>query len=86
MRTFLAFTLIVFSAALALALAADEPNGWFISGALKPSAFVLSFSNEAMVTIKADGTIEYGPNYHPDEAAKLFWAAVGAAKCKEVAQ
>ncbi len=84
MRTFLAFILIVFSVASVLAV--DEPNGWFISGALKPSAFVLSFSNEAMVTIKADGTIEYGPNYHPDEAAKLFWAAVGAAKCKEVAQ
>ena len=29
-----------------------------------------------MVSIRTDGTIEYGPNYVPDEAAKIFWEAV----------
>lgn len=28
--------------------------------------------------IKPDGSIEYGPNYAPDEAARTFWRAIGA--------
>ena len=31
-----------------------------------------------MVTISMeDGSITYGPNYKPDEAAKIFWDALG---------
>ena len=32
--------------------------------------------NEMLVAIKQDGTIEYGPNYTPDEAARVFWEAI----------
>lgn len=27
--------------------------------------------------IKPDGTIEYGPTYTPDQAARTFWEAMG---------
>lgn len=41
---------------------------------------------KTLVTIHQDGTIEYGPNYTPDAAAKAFWDAVGveqaARNCK----
>jgi hypothetical protein len=32
---------------------------------------------ESEVTVKHDGTIEYGEHYKPDAAAKAFWDAVG---------
>lgn len=31
---------------------------------------------QVMVQVHADGTITYGPNYQPDEAAKIFWGAM----------
>lgn len=31
---------------------------------------------ERLVAINGDGTLEYGPNYKPDEAAKVFWEAM----------
>ena len=37
---------------------------------------VISGSDGPIVSIRPDGTIEYGPNYVPDEAAKVFWTAV----------
>lgn len=33
-------------------------------------------ANRLLVTIKPNGTIEYGPEYHPDEAAQIFWEAM----------
>lgn len=33
--------------------------------------------NAALVTIRPDGTIEYGEGYTPDTAAKAFWDAMG---------
>lgn len=30
-----------------------------------------------LVIVKADGTLEYGPEYTPDEAAVTFWEAMG---------
>ena len=30
----------------------------------------------AVITIKADGTVEYSRDYTPDEAARAFWEAV----------
>jgi hypothetical protein len=30
-----------------------------------------------LVIIKPDGTLKYGPEYHPDEAATIFWEAMG---------
>ena len=39
---------------------------------------------ELVVRIRADGSVEYGPGYKPDEAARLFWDAMaGEAKCRE---
>ena len=32
--------------------------------------------NEPLVSIKMDGTIEYGVGYTPDGAAKVFWEAL----------
>lgn len=32
---------------------------------------------QPMVTIRPNGTIEYGANYTPDAAAKILWEAVG---------
>jgi hypothetical protein len=26
-----------------------------------------------MATLRPDGTVEFGPDYHPDEAARAFW-------------
>jgi hypothetical protein len=37
---------------------------------------MISVNDGPMVSIRLDGTIEYGPNYVPDEAAKVFWTAV----------
>jgi hypothetical protein len=46
--------------------------------ALQPSNIVICMGNaEPLVTIRPDGTIEYGPNYTPDVAAKAFWDAIG---------
>lgn len=40
--------------------------------------FAISVSNgsDCLVKVRPDGTIEYGPNYKPDESAKAFWEAV----------
>jgi len=45
----------------------------------EPRSLVISLGTNQgpMVTIKADGTIEYGKNYTPDAAAKQLWDAVG---------
>jgi hypothetical protein len=32
--------------------------------------------NTLMIAIHPDGHLEYGPSYQPDDAARLFWAAV----------
>lgn len=46
---------------------------------IKPS-YIFQIRNEnleALVTVGLDGTITYGDNYHPDDAAKIFWKALG---------
>jgi hypothetical protein len=40
------------------------------------TVFTLTDANETLVTIKPDGTLEYGPNYTPDAAAKAMWSAI----------
>jgi hypothetical protein len=40
------------------------------------TAFTLTAAHETLVTIKPDGTLEYGPNYTPDAAAKAMWSAI----------
>lgn len=44
------------------------------------NSLIINFGGDrpnCMVTIKANGTIEFGADYTPDEAAKMFWDAVG---------
>jgi hypothetical protein len=43
------------------------------------TVYLLQISNnsEPIVSVKMDGTIEYGSNYTPDEAARIFWEALG---------
>lgn len=44
----------------------------------QPGDMVIGTSrNRILVTIKADGTLQYGPEYSPDEAATVFWEAMG---------
>ena len=43
-----------------------------------PSTLQINGSHsEMLVAIKPDGTIKYGPDYTPDEAARAFWEALG---------
>lgn len=43
----------------------------------KPGELVIGTSEDRiLVRIQRDGTIEYGPEYTPDEAAKVFWEAL----------
>lgn len=36
----------------------------------------IPFNGQPMVTIRPDGRLEFGPDYHPDDAARAFWDAV----------
>lgn len=58
-------------------ISAQELEGVTITAAqpLAPS-IVLPFNNKPMVTIRPDGTLEFGEDYQPDEAARTFWDAV----------
>ena len=42
------------------------------------NTFVVYVENKpgVLVRIAADGTLTYGPEYTPDEAAKMFWEAL----------
>ena len=45
---------------------------------VKPGDFAIGTSQDRiLVIIKADGTLEFGPDYRPDEAAMVFWEAMG---------
>lgn len=46
--------------------------------------FLLSIENAegALVKIRPDGSIVYGQKYTPDEAAKIFWEAMGKEAAK----
>lgn len=45
---------------------------------VEPGDFAIGTSqNRILVIIKPNGTIEYGPEYRPDEAAMVFWEAMG---------
>ncbi len=61
-----------------------SPNNWTINGSSigvsQPEQQNLSIGG--LVTIHPDGTIEYGPGYTPDAAAKVFWQAIGEQRAK----
>lgn len=45
---------------------------------VQPGDLIIGTSRERMlVLIKADGRLEFGPDYKPDEAAMVFWEAMG---------
>lgn len=45
---------------------------------LEKGDFAIGSSKERiLVVIKPDGRLEYGPEYRPDEAAMIFWEAMG---------
>lgn len=49
-----------------------------ISAYQAPANLCIFLNNkEPLVTIKPDGSIEYGPNYTPDATAKAMWEAMG---------
>ena len=52
----------------------------------QPRNFILIGKDEKMlVTIHPDGTIEYGKDYTPDKAARIFWETLGQdMPCKEL--
>jgi hypothetical protein len=41
-----------------------------------PSISILGEDRRPLVTIQPNGTLEYGPGYDPDEAARRFWDAM----------
>lgn len=46
-----------------------------------PGDFVIGTSaDRILVIIRANGTLEYGPEYRPDEAAMVFWEHMGTRK------
>lgn len=45
---------------------------------VQPGDLVIGTSRERVLAIiKADGQVEFGPDYKPDEAAMVFWEAMG---------
>lgn len=51
----------------------------FVADPGPTATFVICGSgNTRLVTIYPDGRVEYGPDYTPDEAARIFWEAMAA--------
>lgn len=45
---------------------------------IEPGDLIIGTSRErVLAVIKADGRVEFGPEYRPDEAAMVFWEAMG---------
>ena len=46
---------------------------------LEPNDMAIGTSrNRLLVVIKPNGTLKYGPDYQPDEAAQIFWEALAS--------
>ena len=41
-----------------------------------PTIVIQGADRQPLVSIHPDGTLEYGPGYDPDEAARRFWDAL----------
>lgn len=60
-----------------------DPEAWAVSAHLMqsmsfadyepPTIVINGMDRQPLVTIKPDGTLDYGPDYNPDEAAQIFW-------------
>lgn len=48
-----------------------------LAAPVAPRIVIMSEDNRTpLVTIHPNGTLEYGPGYNPDEAARRFWDAM----------
>jgi hypothetical protein len=53
------------------------PDSYILAPPVAPSISIMSEDNlTPLVTIHPNGTLEYGPGYTPDEAARRFWDAM----------
>ncbi len=43
---------------------------------IQPGDMALGTKDRVLVVIRADGTLKYGPDYTPDEAAQVFWTVM----------
>lgn len=59
-------------------LSDGSPSSLTFGNITGPPSLSIRMGNGALVTIRPDGTIEYGEGYTPDAAAKALWDAVGA--------
>jgi hypothetical protein len=54
----------------------ETPAQVFLAPPLPPDVTIVSADGIPLVTIHPDGQLDYGPNYTPDEAARVFWDAL----------
>ncbi len=47
-----------------------------ITEPVKKYILYIQHDGEMMIGILDNGTVEYGVNYNPDEAARIFWACI----------
>jgi len=58
-----------------------EPGPPDFSELVEPTDLVIGTSaKRILVIIKPDGTLRYGPEYRPNDAAVIFWEAMGQAR------
>jgi hypothetical protein len=63
--------------AAALTVPADATSSWAVAEPAAPTIAILGEDGRTpLVTIHPNGTLEYGPDYTPDEAARAFWDAL----------
>ncbi|WP_020135025.1 hypothetical protein [Streptomyces sp. 351MFTsu5.1] len=51
-------------------------DDWVITSPPPPNITINGTDGQPLVTIHPDGTLDYGPGYTPDEAARTFWDAL----------
>lgn len=53
-----------------------SPDHVYSIGTAPPSISIIGGDQVPLVTIHPNGTLEYGPGYDPDDAARRFWDAM----------
>jgi hypothetical protein len=59
-----------------LFLTSDQTAGIAAMPPIPPTITINGDGGTPLVKIHPNGTLEYGPNYDPDEAARRFWDAM----------
>ncbi|MFC8986037.1 hypothetical protein [Streptomyces sp. NPDC057115] len=57
-------------------LTTDQTAGITVAPPIPPTIVISGGDGTPMVKIHPNGTLEYGPNYDPNEAARRFWDAM----------